>query len=227
MSNPPTAAVSGLKQLTIVFRRDLVFTRARTGISARLTRLALTFTSRKWVGWKHEICCAGLHARTHECRTVCLAPDSSARPNEMCESPLLPKRRTGRRNKPSLMETWHARWGGNSNKRLMGHGALRVQQQNTLRCRSLLPRSVPCWPRGSERWWGSNISRPRPLGLSTDELSGVDDATASCRPEDLRRNSAARNPASGGWTAVLRGDHFSLSRANKGLVLGSPNRTTW
>lgn len=33
------------------------------------------------------------------------------------------KRRTGRRNKPSLMETWHARRGGNSNKRLMGHGA--------------------------------------------------------------------------------------------------------
>lgn len=47
MSNPPTAAVSGLKQLTIVFRRDLVFTRARTGIRDRLTQLALMFTSRK------------------------------------------------------------------------------------------------------------------------------------------------------------------------------------
>lgn len=36
------------------------------------------------------------------------------------------KRRTGRRNKPSLMETWHAHWGGNSNKRLMGHGAFSI-----------------------------------------------------------------------------------------------------
>lgn len=33
------------------------------------------------------------------------------------------KRQTERRSKPSLMETWHACRGGNSNKRLMGHGA--------------------------------------------------------------------------------------------------------
>lgn len=51
--------------------------------------------------------------------------------------------------------------------------------------------------------WGSNISRPRPLGLSTDELSGVDDATPGCRPEDPERNSPARSPASSGATAVL------------------------
>lgn len=82
----------------------------------------------------------------------------------------------------------------------MGHGALRVQQQNTQRCCCLLPRSVPRWPRGLEGWWGSNISRPRPLSLSTDELSGVDDATPSCRPEDPERNSPARSPASSGCT---------------------------
>lgn len=86
-----------------------------------------------------------------------------------------------------------------------------VQQQNTQRCCSLLPRSVPCWPRGwgvgrlREGRWGSNISRPRPLGLSTDELSGVDDATPGCRPEDPERNSPpARSPASSGATAVSR-----------------------
>lgn len=61
------------------------------------------------------------------------------------------KRRTGRRNKPSLMETWHARRGGNSNKRLMGHGAFSTAAKYP----PLLPLSVvtcscsvPCWPRG-------------------------------------------------------------------------------
>lgn len=73
------------------------------------------------------------------------------------------KRRTGRRNKPSLMETWHARRGGNSNKRLMGHGAFSTAAKYPL----LIPstplsvlscsRSVPCWPRGFD------ISRLRPL----------------------------------------------------------------
>ena len=70
------------------------------------------------------------------------------------------KRRTGRRNKPSLMETWHARRGGNSNKRLMGHGAFSAAAKYApLLPLSALPRSrsVPCWPRGSD------ISRPRPL----------------------------------------------------------------
>lgn len=70
------------------------------------------------------------------------------------------KRRTGRRNKPSLMETWHAHWGGNSNKRLMGHGAFSTAAKYPpLLPLSVLPLSscAPFWPRGSY------ISRPRPL----------------------------------------------------------------
>lgn len=62
------------------------------------------------------------------------------------------KRWTGRRNKPSLMETWHARRGGNSNKRLMGHGAFSTAAKYPpLLPLSALPhsRSVPCWLRGS------------------------------------------------------------------------------
>lgn len=101
------------------------------------------------------------------------------------------KRRTGRRNKPSLMETWHARRGGNSNKRLMGHGAFSTAAKYPpLLPLSELPRSrsVPCWPRGFD------ISRPRPLprgdiflpppypsSTEIPELNQVDNTTSISR----------------------------------------------
>lgn len=70
------------------------------------------------------------HAYTHiAVHTHTQVQDSLPGTRQQCAAkwdvwePPAAKRRTGRRNKPSLMETWHARRGGNSNKRLMGHGA--------------------------------------------------------------------------------------------------------
>lgn len=70
------------------------------------------------------------HARTHiDMHVHTQMQDSLPGTRQQCTAkwdvwePPAAKRRTGRRNKPCLMETWHARQGGNSNKRLMGHGA--------------------------------------------------------------------------------------------------------
>lgn len=73
---------------------------------------------RRWVVWKYV-------THTHMLRKGSLPGTSQqcAAKWDVWEPPAA-KRRTGRgENKPSLMETWHARWAGNSNKRLMGHGA--------------------------------------------------------------------------------------------------------
>lgn len=72
--------------------------------------------------------CAFAHTHTYMCSHT-QVQDSLPGTRQQCTAkwdvwePPAAKRRTGRRNKPSLMETWHARRGGNSNKRLMGHGA--------------------------------------------------------------------------------------------------------
>lgn len=126
MSNPWIAVVGWLKynrQQTL----GGIWSTDHIGISTLLTQLALTFASRRWVVQKHEIyhprLCTHMYMRTNT-----QAQDSLPGTRQRCTAkwdvwePPAAKRRTGRRNKPSLMETWHVRWGGNSNKRLMGHG---------------------------------------------------------------------------------------------------------
>lgn len=137
MSNPWIAVVGGIKYLKTVFKGDLVCTTDHTGISTLRAQLALTFTSRRWVAQKHEIHHPHLFVHIYTC-TNAQVQDSLPGTRQRCAAkwdvwePPAAKRRTGRRNKPFLMETWHARWGGNSNKRLMGHGAFSTAAKSPL-----------------------------------------------------------------------------------------------